>query len=419
MNSAGAPLQGIRVLEVCNYMAGPFCTMQLADLGADVIKIENPEGGDLVRHNGPFIDGESSPFVRFNRNKRSLALNLKATEGKEVFRRLAKQADIIVENMRPGTMADLELDYPRLATDNPGLIYVAASGWGQDGPYSQLPGLDIMAQGMSGLMSITGEPDGEPVKVGVPITDLVCALYGATAALAALNARQKDGQGQFIDVCLFESGVSLAIWEAGQYFATGEIPEPLGSAHRSSAPYQAIRSEDGYFTVGATSPRNWTSFCEVTGLQHLESDERFTQSYARLQHREELIGLIEEVTTGKPSAYWVERLQHAGVPCGTLQNYAQVFSDPHLVARDYFVDLPHPKLGPTRVLGSPMRLSRTPVKMQAAAPLLGQHSAEILAEFGYSQADIERLATQGVVFCHVERSETSATSAADSSRRSE
>src|SRR5438309_10240743 len=321
--AAPPPLDGVRVVEVGNFMAGPFCTMQLADLGADVVKVENPRGGDNVRLTAPFLDGESSNFIRLNRNKRSLALDLKAPDGKQVFRRLVERSDVVVENLRPGTMADLELDYPRLRVLNPGLIYVAASGWGQDGPYSQLAGLDIMAQAMSGLMSITGEPGGNPVKVGVPITDLVCALYGATAALAALQARQRDGQGQLIDVCLLEAGVSLAIWEAGEYFATKEVPEPLGSAHRSFAPYQAIRSADGYFTVGATSPRNWTAFCEVTGLERLESDERFATNHARVEHRSELITLVEEVTVKKPSAYWVERLQHDGVPGGRLQHYAQ------------------------------------------------------------------------------------------------
>ena len=378
-------------------MAAPFCAMQLADLGADVIKIENPDGGDLVRSSGPFIDGESSPFVRFNRNKRSLALNLKAPEGKAIFRKLAAAADVIVENMRPGTMADLSLDYASLAAENHGLIYVAASGWGQEGPYSQLPGLDIMAQGMSGLMSITGEADGDPVKVGVPITDLVCALYGALAAVSALHVRDATGQGQFIDVCLLEAGVSLAIWEAGQYFATGEVPRPLGSAHRSSAPYQAIRASDGSFTVGASSPRNWASFCAALGLEALEHDPRFSANHLRVEHRAELIDLVEAVTISKSAAEWVSALQEAGVPCGVLQSYDQVFADPQLTARDFFVDLPHPRLGPTRVIGSPMRLSATPVRMSRAAPLLGQHSAEVLVELGYSEGDVDRLIEAGVI----------------------
>ena len=231
-------LAGIRVVEVGNFMAAPFCTLQLADLGAEVVKIENPDGGDQVRTTAPFLDGESSSFVRLNRNKRSLALDLKSREGKEVFRRLIRRADVVVENLRPGTMADLELDYPRLSELNPRLVFVAASGWGQDGPYAQRPGLDIMAQGMSGLMSITGEEGGKaPVKIGVPVTDLTCALWGALAAVAALRARERTGRGQFIDVCLFEAGVALAVWEAGRYFATGEVPQPLGSAHQTSAPY--------------------------------------------------------------------------------------------------------------------------------------------------------------------------------------
>src|SRR5438270_1283117 len=279
--AAPPPLDGVRVLEVGNFMAGPFCTMQLADLGADVVKVENPRGGDNVRLTAPFLDGESSNFIRLNRNKRSLALDLKAPDGKSVFRRLAERADVVVENLRPGTMADLGLDYPRLRDLNPGLVYVAASGWGQTGPYSHLAGLDIMAQGMSGLMSITGEEGRDPVKVGVPMCDLVCALYGALAALAALRARERDGCGQFIDVSLFEAGVSFAVWEAGRYFGSGEVPGPLGSAHQTSAPYQAVRAADGFFTVGATSMRNWQAFCAA--MQHPEwpADARFVDKPAR------------------------------------------------------------------------------------------------------------------------------------------
>jgi formyl-CoA transferase len=395
---AETALAGIRVLEVGNFMAAPFCTLQLADLGADVVKIENPDGGDQTRASGPFLDGESSSFLRLNRNKRSVALDLKAPRGKEIFRGLAARADVLVENLRPGTMKDLELDYPRLSQMNPRLVYVAASGWGQDGPYAQRPGLDIMAQGMSGLMSITGEEGGRnPVKVGVPVTDLTCALYGALAALAALRVRERTGLGQFIDVCLFESGVSLAVWEAGRYFATGEIPRPLGSAHQTSAPYQAVRASDGFFTLGATTARNWEACCDVFGLQPLKQDPRFAKNHLRHQNRRELIPLIEDVTEKRPARHWVEALTEAGVPCGLLQTYDQVFHDPHLTARGFFADAPHSRLGPMKQIGSPMRLSDTPPRMERAGPLLGEHSAQVLSELGYSQEEIRRLATDGVI----------------------
>jgi crotonobetainyl-CoA:carnitine CoA-transferase CaiB-like acyl-CoA transferase len=391
-------LAGIRVVEVGNFMAAPFCTLQLADLGAEVVKVENPDGGDQVRNAAPFLQGESSSFVRLNRNKRSLALNLKSPRGKEVFRKLMKRADVLVENLRPGTMADLELDYPRLSELNPRLVYVAASGWGQDGPYAQRPGLDIMAQGMSGLMSITGEEGGQaPVKVGVPLTDLTCALYGALAAVAALRVRDRTGRGQFIDVCLLEAGVSLAVWEAGRYFATGEVPKPLGSAHQNSAPYQALRASDGFFTLGATTARNWEACCDVFGLAGLKQDPRFAKDHLRHQNRAELIPLIEAITVRQPARHWVEALEGAGVPCGLLQTYDQVFADPHLNARGFFPEAPHATLGPVKQIGSPMRMSETPVRMERAGPLLGQHSGQVLAELGYSRDEIGKLAAAGVI----------------------
>jgi len=391
-------LAGIRVVEVGNFMAAPFCTLQLADLGADVIKVENPNGGDQTRAMAPFIEGESSGFVRLNRNKRSLALDLKAAQGKQVFRALVRAADVLVENLRPGTMGDLELDWPRLSKENPRLIYVAASGWGQDGPYAKRPGLDIIAQGMSGLMSITGEEGGRaPVKVGVPITDLTCALYGALAALAALRVRDRTGQGQFIDVSLFESGVSLAVWEAARYFATGEVPKPLGSAHQISAPYQAVRASDGFFTVGATSRPNWEACCEVFGLQRLKEDTRFAQAHQRHQNRRELMSLIEAVSSKKPIAHWVSALTEAGVPCGAIQTYDQVFNDPHLRSRGFFPETSHSKLVAVRQIGSPMRLSATPPQVTRAGPLLGEHSTEVLRQLGYSEEAIQQLHADGVV----------------------
>jgi formyl-CoA transferase len=391
------PLSDVRVLEVGNYMAGPFCGMQLADLGADVIKIEQPDGGDQVRLAAPFIDGESSPFQRLNRNKRSLVVDLKSAEGKEVFRRLAQTADIIVENLRPGTMRDLELDYERLAQLNPRLIYVAASGWGQDGPLSPLAGLDIMAQARSGLMSITGIPGGDPVKVGVPVCDLVCALYGALAAVSALRVREATGRGQHIDVCLFEAGVSLAVWEAGKHFATGEIPGPLGSAHQLNAPYQAIRSSDGWFTIGATSTHNWLAFCRSMGLERMLEDPRYLDTNTRHAHREELIAEIEALTTSRPTAHWLGVLESAGVPCAPIQNYGQVFTDPHLKARDFFWEAPHSALGNVRQLGSPMRMRASPTRRARAAPLFGEDTEAVLKELGYGADEVEALVAGQVV----------------------
>jgi crotonobetainyl-CoA:carnitine CoA-transferase CaiB-like acyl-CoA transferase len=395
--SSGPPLAGIRVVEVGNYIAAPFCGMQLADLGAEVIKVEHPVGGDQVRQSAPLIEGEGSAFMRLNRNKRSIALDLKTDKGKEIFRKLVATADVVLENLRPGTMRDLELEYESLQRLNPGLIYVAASGWGQDGPLRDQPGMDIMAQARSGLMSITGTPDGEPVKVGVPMCDLVCALYGALAAVVALYERRETGQGQFIDVSLLEAGVSFAIWEAGSFFATGAIPRPSGSAHQSAAPYQAFRAADGWLTIGATTAFNWTALCRTLGLESLLQDERYVDSNQRHRNREALAATIESVTATEPVAHWLEVLGEAGVPCAPIQDFGQVFTDPHLLARHYFWDAPHPKAGPVRQLGSPMRFSRTPVRRDTAGPLLGEDSAELLAELGYPSAEVRSLVEKRVV----------------------
>jgi crotonobetainyl-CoA:carnitine CoA-transferase CaiB-like acyl-CoA transferase len=396
MSDANPPLAGTTVLEVGVFLAAPYATMQLADLGARVIKIENPAAPDPVRVTGPFLEGQSSPFARLNRNKESVALDLKSPEGRDAFLRLAAGADAVVENLRPGAMRGLGLDYAAVREVNRGVVYASGSGWGQDGPLATLPGLDIMAQARGGLMSITGTPEGDPVKIGVPLCDLVCGLYLALGVVAALRSRDRSGEGQYLDVSLFESAVSLAVWEAGKYFATGEVGRPLGSAHQNQAPYQAVRSADGWVTVGAITPKTWTGFCTALGLDTLRDDERYADSFRRHAHREELVAAIEATTTTLPTRQIVEALDRAGVPCAPIADYAEVFSDDHLNQRGFLWDAPHPILGPVRQLGSPMRLSRSPGRRDAAGPVLGADTRSALLAVGYSASDVDDLLAAGV-----------------------
>ncbi len=391
------PLDGIRVLELANYMAGPYCSMLLADMGAEVLKIENPQGGDFSRLSAPFMDGEAAGFMAINRNKKSVALNLKSDRGRELFLELVRTADVVIENYRPGTMSDLGLDYPELAATNLRLIYNAASGFGQTGPYRNRPALDLIIQGMSGLMSITGEPGRPPVKPGVPIADLTAGLFGAYAILAALYARDRTGRGQFIDTSLLEAAIALEVWETSGYFATGEVPEPLGSAHRVNAPYQAFRTADGYITLGATSPGNWKTFCAAMGLQHLEKDERYATVPSRRKNYVQLAVTIEELTKTKPSAHWLKILDDAGVPCGVLNRIDQITNDEHIKARNFIVELEHTKLGKVKATGSPVRLSDTPVKLERAGPLLGEHTIEVLTSLGLHDDEIVELTRSQVV----------------------
>ena len=397
MSDVTPPLAGTTVLEIGVFLAAPYATMQLADLGARVIKIENPAAPDPVRATGPFLGGQSSPFARLNRNKESVALDLKSPEGRDAFLRLAASTDAIVENLRPGAMRGLGLDHPAIQEVNPGVVYASGSGWGQDGPLATLPGLDIMAQARGGLMSITGTPEGDPVKIGVPLCDLVCGLYLALGVVAALRERDRSGQGQYLDVSLFESAVSLAVWEAGKYFATGEVGHPLGSAHQNQAPYQAVRSVDGWVTVGAITPKTWAGFCSALGLDALRDDERYADSFRRHAHRDELIAAIEESTTTLSTRQIVDALDRAGVPCAPIADYAGVFSDEHLRHRGYFWDAPHPLLGAVRQLGSPMRLSRTPGRRDAAGPVLGADTRSALLAVGYSPAQVDDLLAAGAV----------------------
>jgi len=386
------PLTGITVLEVGVFMAAPFAAMQLADLGARVVKVEDPRSGDPVRASGPFLDGESSPYLRLNRNKESVALDLKSEAGKRAFLALVETADVVVENLRPGAMARLGLDAAGIWAVNPRVVCASGSGWGQDGPLAPLPGLDIMAQARSGIMSITGTPGGEPVKVGVPVCDLVCGLYLALAVTAALRERDRTGVGQSIDVSLFEAGVSLAVWEAGKYFATGEVGGPLGSAHQSQAPYQAFQTADGWLTIGANTPNTWAGLCRTLDMADELADEGLSDASRRHARRGELLDTIEARTRTRTTADLLAALGEAGVPCAPINDYGQVFTDDHLAARGFFWDAPHPALGPVRQIGSPMRLSRTPAVRGVAGPPLGADTRAALTRSGVPSEVVDAVA---------------------------
>jgi formyl-CoA transferase len=366
--------------------------MQLADLGARVVKVEDPRSGDPVRASGPFLDGESSPYLRLNRNKESVALDLKSPTGKQAFLALVREADVVIENLRPGAMARLGLDAEGIWAVNPRVVYASGSGWGQDGPLAPLPGLDIMAQARSGIMSITGTPGGEPVKVGVPVCDLVCGLYLSLAVTAALRERDRTGIGQSIDVSLFEAGVSLAVWEAGKYFATGEVGGPLGSAHQSQAPYQAFQTADGWLTIGANTPNTWAGLCRTLDMTAELDDERYADATRRHARRGELLDVIESHTRTRTTGELLTALGEAGVPCAPINDYGQVFDDDHLAARSFFWDAPHPALGPVRQIGSPMRLSRSPAVRSVAGPPLGADTRAVLTRHGVPADVVDAIA---------------------------
>jgi crotonobetainyl-CoA:carnitine CoA-transferase CaiB-like acyl-CoA transferase len=380
-------LAGIRVLDLTQVMAGPFCAMQLCDMGAEVIKVEPPEGDSTRRMSGA-VGSDSHSFNAVNRGKRGIVLDLKSPLAREACLRLAGRADVLIENFRPGVMRRFGLDYEALAAGCPGLIYTSISGYGRTGPDAAKGGFDLVAQGVSGLMSVTGEPGGRPVKVGVPITDLGAALFATNAILAALLFRTRTGRGQLIDTSLLDAGVALSVWESAEYFSGAGVPGPMGTAHRMSAPYQVVRCADGDITLAAANDRLFARLCDLLARPEWRSDGRYADDTNRVKHRNELARDIEAVTLERPRAYWLALFEDNGLPCGPINTYAQVFSDPQVQARGLIVQTEHPRLGRIASLGAPVKMSVTPPLAGRRAPLLGEHTRDVLAELGYDDAAI-------------------------------
>ena len=400
-SSKAGPLSGMVTLDLTQILAGPMCTMVLADMGADVIKVEKPNGGDDNRRMGPpFIKDWSAGFLAVNRNKRSLALDLRNEAGRSVFRRLVEDADVVVENFRPGVMERLGLGYAELAAIKPSLVYCTISGFGSTGPARNRGGFDLVAQGVSGLMSITGHPDSPPAKVGVPVTDLTAGLFAANGIMAAYIHALKTGQGQMVDTSLMEAGVAYTVWESSVYFAEGEIPGPLGSAHRVSAPYQALRTRDGYLNLGAATQPTWEQLCRAIGREDLMEDERFRAPWDRKAREEELAALLEETFSTEDTEHWLKLLDDAGVVAGPIYNMEQVYRDPQVLAREMLVDTEDPELGTIHNIGVPVKLSATPGSIRRRAPALGEHSDEILLEHGFTQGEVGELLNTGVILAN-------------------
>lgn len=393
------PLAGVKVVELAHIMAGPVCGLMLADMGADVVKVEKiPGGDDSRRFLPPDIGGESAAFMMMNRSKRGIAVNLKSDGGKDVLKRLLKDADALIENYRQGTMERLGLGYETLKKENPGLIYCALSGFGRSGPYADRGGFDLIAQGMSGLMSITGEGPGRPpVKVGAPVTDITAGILGAMGILAAYVHRLKTGQGQAVDTSLFEAGIVHTYWQSAIAFATGVAPGPMGSAHPLNGPYQAFETADGWITIGAANQANWLRLLDAIQAPELADDPRFADNSKRMAHLKDLETALGAHFRKRPSEEWLKRLDAAGVPAGPVLDVKQMHADEQAIARGMVTEVPHARLGPVKTIGSPVKFSETPGGVERGAPVFGQHTREVLEQLGYGATEIEALAKDGAV----------------------
>jgi crotonobetainyl-CoA:carnitine CoA-transferase CaiB-like acyl-CoA transferase len=393
------PLAGVRVIEFAHIMAGPTCGLMLADLGADVIKVERIGAGDDTRRSvPPAVDGESAAFMMMNRNKRGLAVDLKAEAGREIARRLIAGADVVIENFRKGAMERLGLGYEAMREVNPGIVYCEISGFGRTGPYAERGGFDLIAQGMSGVMSITGEGPGRPpVKVGGPITDITAGILAAMGILAAYARRLKTGHGQRVDTSLFEAGIVHTYWQSAIAFATGVAPGPMGSAHPLNAPYQALQTADGWITIGAANQANWLKLLDAIEHPQLIDDLRFADNDARMRNLDALVAVVEPVFRARSTQDWLARLETAGVPAGPILDVIQMHDDPQTRARGMVQTVRHTRVGEVQTIGCPVKFSDTPAEITRGAPLLGEHGREVLSEIGYGEEEIDRFVADGVV----------------------
>ncbi|MGB0752044.1 MAG: CaiB/BaiF CoA transferase family protein [Gammaproteobacteria bacterium] len=374
-------LSHLKVLDLTTHLSGPYAAMLLADHGADVVKVERPGGGDDTRLTPPFVDGESAPFMLWNRNKRSVTLNLKDPNDLARFKALVEVADVVIENYKPGTAKRLGIDYASLAAINDRLIYCSISGFGQTGPYSHRGGFDLIACGMTGLMSINGPPEGDPYRIPIPVTDLAGGMNGATGILLALAARERTGRGQHVDTSLFESGLALGVYEAANVFTNGEVPQRLGQRHRGSAPYQIFPTQDGYMTIGGANQAFWEQACAILGCEHLMSDERFITKADRVANAAVLADELIPYFQAQSTDYWCERFEAAGIPAGPVMNHVQALNDPQAQARNMVVEVEHSKLGKTKTLGVQVKLSETPGSVRRGAPLVGEHNDEVFTDW--------------------------------------
>ena len=399
MAARTGPLAGIKVIELAHVMAGPTCGLMLADLGADVIKVEKIPGGDDTRSFlPPAVGDESAAFLMMNRNKRGIALDLKSEDGKRVLRRLLEDADVLTESYRKGVMERMGFGYETLKRDYPRLVYCSVSGFGRTGPYADRAGFDLVAQGMSGLMSITGEGPGRPpVKVGAPASDITAGILAAMGVVAALHARANTGAGQLVDTSLFEAGITLTYWQSAIALATGKAPGPMGSAHPLNAPYQAFETKDGWITVGAANQTNWLRLVELLGRQDLAADPRFKTNADRIQHQAVLAEVIAPDFRKRTSAKWLELFERAKLPAGPVLDVLQMQSNEQTLAREMVVETRHSKLGAVKTIGLPVKFSATPGGVRRGAPLYGEHTREILREHGFTDAEIDRMARAGAI----------------------